>query len=62
MTNVLETLVISVDEQAEEWGVSTRTIRNWCESEIIVAKKLSREWVILKGQPKPMIKSGPKNK
>lgn len=62
MGNKLDKLVISVDEQAEEWQVTARTIRNWCENGTIIAKKLSREWAILRGQEKPVLKSGPKQK
>lgn len=58
----LENLIITVDEAAKEWEVTTRTVRNWCENGLIEAKKLNREWAVLKGQDKPTTKSGPKEK
>lgn len=58
MTNILDNLIMSIEEAAELWGVSTRTVRNWCDDELIVAKKLSREWAIMREQPKPKLKPG----
>lgn len=43
----------TVDEMADKWQTTSRTVRRWAESGKIEAKKLTREWVIVKDQNKP---------
>lgn len=62
MTNILDNLIMSIEEAAELWGTTTRTVRRWCDEELIVAKKLSREWAIMREQTPPKLKSGPRKK
>lgn len=47
--NILDQIA-SVDEMAERFNVTTRTIRNWCENGTLQAKKMNKEWVIVKEQ------------
>lgn len=45
--------IASVEEMAERWGVVDRKVRRWCESNKVYARKIGREWVILKEQDVP---------
>lgn len=43
----------SVEDAATRLGVSTRRVRVWCEEQRLVSRKIGREWVLVKGQPRP---------
>lgn len=43
----------SVEDTATRLGVSTRRVRVWCEEQRLVSRKIGREWVLVKGQPRP---------
>ena len=43
----------SVEDVATRLNVSTRRVRVWCEEQRLVSRKIGREWVIAKGQPRP---------
>jgi hypothetical protein len=45
--------IIGVDEASKLWGLSPGTIKNYCASGKIIAKKIGKTWVILKEQPNP---------
>lgn len=45
--------ITTADELAREWGVTPQNIRIWCEEGRLEAKRLGREWAILKGQQQP---------
>lgn len=55
--------IATVQEMAEKFGVTPRTIRNWCEKGELEARKFNKEWVIVKDQVNPnTIKSAVKIK
>lgn len=45
--------IASVEEMAEKFNVSARTIRNWCEKGDLEARKLNKDWAIIKDQENP---------
>ena len=45
--------ITTADELAKEWNVTPQNVRIWCEEGRLEAKRLGREWAILKGQPQP---------
>lgn len=49
---ILEKLA-TVDEMAEKWGVTDRTVRNWCKSGLVEAKRFNKEWILVREQQKP---------
>lgn len=52
--NVLNN-IIGVNEAAELWNLSPGTIKNYCASGRIKAKKIGQTWVIDKDQPNPKL-------
>lgn len=49
---------LTPDEFADEWGVSTATVRNWISKGLIKAHPPTREYRILPGQKPPAMKVG----
>lgn len=45
--------ITTADELAKEWNVTPQNVRIWCEEGRLEAKRLGREWAILKGQQQP---------
>lgn len=50
--NILDQLE-SVDEVAKRFNVAPFTVRRWCESGKLQARRFTKEWVIVKGQQMP---------
>lgn len=48
---------MTVDEAAERWEVSPRTVRRWCSIGLIVARRVGQTWLIF-SLDKPATKAG----
>lgn len=45
--------IMSVEEAAELWGLAPGTVKNYCLSGKVLARKIGRDWAIEKNQPNP---------
>lgn len=45
--------LISVNEAAKLWDFSTDRIKRFCQDSEIIARRIGRDWVIIKNQPAP---------
>lgn len=45
--------IMSVEEAAEQWGLAPGTVKNYCLSGKVLARKIGRDWAIEKNQPNP---------
>lgn len=50
--NILDKIE-SVEEMATRLEVTPQLVRKWCDEQRIEAKKIGREWAVVKGQSKP---------
>lgn len=47
--------IATVDEMAEKFEVTPRTVRNWCENGDLEARKFNKEWIVVKDQKNPKL-------
>lgn len=38
--------LLTIEEIATRYGVTPRAVRNWCDSGILKARKVGRDWII----------------
>lgn len=51
----LEAELMTTNEAAEQWGITTRRVQVLCEKgKVIGAVRMGRTWIIPRGTPKPI--------